>query len=347
MLLELRHVCKDLAGRTVLFQIELALSQGDRVAIHALNPDDGQMLIDIIAGRTVPTSGDILLVDQPLITLSRDTLVRLIGVRERIAQAYTRLSVGAYLALFAELFDVPTDRRVEVTNGVGLLDRLAEPIKGLNPGLLARVNLARACLHKPALLLLERPTAGLDVETTELLRRLILNESAGGTGVMVITDSLEEAESLGQRVYQLRGGALEEMNPKPEAISEEPDGGDVDPRPQRVSARKVVARVNDRTILFDPTEIVYISSQDGQTTLHIEGAEAPCPLTLADLETRLQPFGFFRCHRSYIVNLQRVREIVPWTRSSFSLVLDDRSKTTVPLSKSAAKELEELLGLKT
>ena len=51
-----------------------------------------------------------------------------------------------------------------------------------------------------------------------------------------------------------------------------------------------------------------------------------CALTLSELEVRLTGFGFFRCHRSYLVNLQRVREVITWTRNSFSLILDDERK---------------------
>ena len=65
-----------------------------------------------------------------------------------------------------------------------------------------------------------------------------------------------------------------------------------------------------------------------------------------ELEERLLPYGFFRCHRSYIVNLQKVREVITWTRNSYSLVLDDRAKSNIPLSKGKMAELKEMIGLK-
>ena len=69
-------------------------------------------------------------------------------------------------------------------------------------------------------------------------------------------------------------------------------------------------------------------------------------LRLNELEERLQHFGFFRCHRSYIVNLQKVREVITWTRNSYSLILDDEKKSNIPLSKSKMAELKAMLGLK-
>jgi ABC-2 type transport system ATP-binding protein len=62
------------------------------------------------------------------------------------------------------------------------------------------------------------------------------------------------------------------------------------------------------------------------------------------LEQRLGRRGFFRAHRSYLVNLQHIKEVIPFTRNSFSLRLDDAGDTLIPLSKTAAAELRELLG---
>jgi ABC-2 type transport system ATP-binding protein len=62
------------------------------------------------------------------------------------------------------------------------------------------------------------------------------------------------------------------------------------------------------------------------------------------MEERLSRSGFFRAHRGYLVNLQHVKEVIPFTRNSFSLRLNDPDNTEIPLSKSAASELSDLLG---
>ena len=69
----------------------------------------------------------------------------------------------------------------------------------------------------------------------------------------------------------------------------------------------------------------------------------PTQFTLGDLEGRLARSGFFRAHRGYLVNLQHVKEVIPFTRNSFSLRLDDPEGTLIPLSKAAAGELRDLL----
>ncbi|BFH71405.1 MAG: LytTR family transcriptional regulator DNA-binding domain-containing protein [Paenibacillus dendritiformis] len=108
---------------------------------------------------------------------------------------------------------------------------------------------------------------------------------------------------------------------------------------------KVPARVEDKIVLIDPMEMIYIESQDGVAHLHVQSGEYPCSMTLQELEQKLKSFGFFRCHRSYLVNLQRVREVIIWSRNSYSLVLDDEKKSTVPLSKSKYEEMKAIMGI--
>jgi len=79
--------------------------------------------------------------------------------------------------------------------------------------------------------------------------------------------------------------------------------------------------------------------------LHTTNGETfPTQFTLSELEGRLARSGFFRAHRGYLVNLQHVTEVIPFTRNSFSLRLDDPESTLIPLSKTAAGELKDLLG---
>src|SRR5699024_2657141 len=97
-----------------------------------------------------------------------------------------------------------------------------------------------------------------------------------------------------------------------------------------VLLEKIPTRVEEKIVLFDPPEIDYIESIQGKTYLYINNESYYCMFTLTELEERLVPFGFFRSHRSYIVNLQQVREVISWTRNSYSLVLDNKQKTTIP-----------------
>ncbi|GIP45960.1 transcriptional regulator [Paenibacillus sp. J45TS6] len=114
---------------------------------------------------------------------------------------------------------------------------------------------------------------------------------------------------------------------------------------QPVRLEKIPAKVGDKLILFDPTEVDYIESQEGVANLHVLQGTYPCSFSLTVLEEKLKPYGFFRCHRSYLVNLQKVREVITWTRNSFSLILEDAEKSSIPLSKGKYDELKQILGI--
>jgi len=89
---------------------------------------------------------------------------------------------------------------------------------------------------------------------------------------------------------------------------------------------------------------IYADAEEGRAYLHTTEGALPTQFTLSELEQRLARSGFFRAHRGYLVNLQHVTEVIPFTRNSFSLRLDDDEGTLIPLSKSAASELRDLLG---
>lgn len=347
--LSIDELTKNSPDQAGLHRLSLQVKEHETVTIYAPATTEAELLLHLLTGREQPATGDIKLLSKDLQDYSRVDLVRTLGVLDQSTRPYERLTVREYLVLFTKLFGLPPERLQYILSSVGLLDRQKTRVRQLSTNFLARLNLARACLHQPRLLVLERPTAGLDLDTTELLRRFLRQEVKQGAAALVITNDIEEAEALGDRVFMLRGGKLKEITRTDD--EEQPDQQGEGDNPEaaaytRHKACKVAARLNDRTILFDPTEIIYISTEEGITMLHVEGAEMPCPLTLTDLEQRLTPFGFFRCHRSYLVNLQRVREVVPWTRSSFSLLLDDSNRTTIPMSKNGARELDRLLGLK-
>ena len=106
----------------------------------------------------------------------------------------------------------------------------------------------------------------------------------------------------------------------------------------------IPARLEGRVALVDPADILFVFAQDDRAVLQTAEGGLPTQFTLAELEKRLARSGFFRAHRGYLVNLQHVKEVIPYTRNSFTLVLDDEQETEIPLSKSAARELRELLG---
>jgi DNA-binding LytR/AlgR family response regulator len=109
---------------------------------------------------------------------------------------------------------------------------------------------------------------------------------------------------------------------------------------------KVVVRAQTRLLLVDQREICFASIEGGAisvTTATVEG-QSNCR-TLEDLMDQLDAETFWRVHRSYLVNIHHIREVVPWFKSSYQLRMDDPKKTEIPVSRNQTKRLRELFNL--
>lgn len=109
---------------------------------------------------------------------------------------------------------------------------------------------------------------------------------------------------------------------------------------------KVVVRAQSRLLLVDQKEICFASIEEGTisvVTAAVEG-HSNCR-TLEELMDQLDPETFWRAHRSFVVNIQHIREVVPWFKSSYQLRMDDPKKTEIPVSRAQTKRLRELFNL--
>ena len=114
----------------------------------------------------------------------------------------------------------------------------------------------------------------------------------------------------------------------------------------KTSTGKIVVRAQSRLLLIDQKEICFAAIEDGAisvTTATVEG-HSNCR-TLEELMDQLDASTFWRAHRSFVVNLQHIREVVPWFKSSYQLRMDDPKKTEIPVSRNQTKRLRELFNL--
>jgi two-component system LytT family response regulator/two-component system response regulator LytT len=115
------------------------------------------------------------------------------------------------------------------------------------------------------------------------------------------------------------------------------------------STSKILLKAVGRLFLVDQKDICYASIEDGVITVVTAGVNgmegvSNCR-TLEELLDSLDPNLFWRAHRSYLVNINRIREVVPWFKSSYQLRMDDKKQTEIPVSRAQTKRLRELFGL--
>ena len=117
--------------------------------------------------------------------------------------------------------------------------------------------------------------------------------------------------------------------------------------PQSQPVSKIMLRSTGRMILVDQKDICFASIEDGVITVvtasGLEG-QSNCR-TLEELADSMEASLFWRAHRSYLVNINRIREVVPWFKSSYQIKMDDKKQSELPVSRAQTKRLRELFRL--
>jgi ABC-2 type transport system ATP-binding protein len=179
-------------------------------------------------------------------------------------------------------------------------------------------------------LILDELFARCDETTITLLESRVREAAEENAAVLLMASIPARLAPLCFRTYNLQQGRLLETR------FETNDAGR--------QAFKLPVKLEDKVVLLNPAEILYADAGEGRVFLITVEGRLPTQYTLAELEGKLSRSGFFRAHRSILVNLQHVKEVIPYTRNSFSIRLDDAEGTKIPLSKSAAAELRAFFG---
>jgi len=124
--------------------------------------------------------------------------------------------------------------------------------------------------------------------------------------------------------------------------------GSIDSPPAKPSLQrsKLLVKSNHRNFIVDAQDVVYATIDDGLITVVAANLEGQSNYrTIEELQSNLDPDMFWRVHRSYLVNIHRIKEVIPWFKSSFQLRMDDKKQTEIPVSRVQTKRLRALLKL--
>ena len=130
-----------------------------------------------------------------------------------------------------------------------------------------------------------------------------------------------------------------------------PSGGELDRLLQLLAERQdrreqLAVKVADRFLLVQADEVVHASVEDDVITVVTNSLSGTSNYrTLDELQARLDPAVFWRVHRSHLVNINKIKEIVPWFSRNFILKMKDAKGTEIPVSRSQTKRLREYLRL--
>jgi len=118
------------------------------------------------------------------------------------------------------------------------------------------------------------------------------------------------------------------------------------PAPGLPHRTKLMVRAVNRNFIVDASDVIYATINDGLITIVAPGLEGQSNYrTIEELQSNLDPEIFWRVHRSYLVNINRIKEVIPWFKSSYLLRMDDKKQTEIPVSRVQTKRLRVLLKL--
>jgi putative ABC transport system ATP-binding protein len=215
-MLSIRGLARRFGARPILDGLDLELTAGEYVAIIGESGAGKSTLLNLVAGLDRADAGRISIGGEDITALDEDARTRLrrakVGFVFQAFHILPHLTVAQNVELPLVLLGVePGERRrrtMQLLAAVGLGDRAESPPRELSGGELQRVAVARALVHRPALVLADEPTGNLDPDTAETVLRLLAGtiKAEGAAGILV-THSIHAAATA-DRVLRLDHGRL-------------------------------------------------------------------------------------------------------------------------------------------
>ncbi len=109
--------------------------------------------------------------------------------------------------------------------------------------------------------------------------------------------------------------------------------------------KKIPVEKGDGVLLISLSDVRFIVAYDDRVYVKVFEEQYLCRFSLSELELKLSSQGFARIHRSYIVNLQHVLELQPFFNGTYNLIIDDKKKSILPVSRARVKSLRSLIGV--
>jgi ABC-2 type transport system ATP-binding protein len=196
-------------AKEALRQVDLAIPRGSLFGLLGPNGAGKSTLINILAQLVLKTAGQVKVWDFDLDQRPRD-VASAIGVVPQELNIDPFFTPRELLNLQAGLYGVPRAERrtAEILEALGLADKAEAYARTLSGGMRRRLLVAKALVHNPPVLVLDEPTAGVDVELRQQLWRYVRDLNARGVTVLLTTHYLEEAEQLCDRIAIINRGKV-------------------------------------------------------------------------------------------------------------------------------------------
>lgn len=201
---------KNFGSLHALRGIDLTIAQGEFFALLGPNGAGKSTLISLLAGLIKPTAGDISVMGFDVVTQYQQAR-RLLGVVPQELVFDPFFNVREMLRFQAGYFGRGKENDAwvdEILEGLGLTDKAHTNMRKLSGGMKRRALIAQALAHRPPVIVLDEPTAGVDVELRQMLWTFIKKLNREGHTIILTTHYLEEAEALCSRIGMMKQGEI-------------------------------------------------------------------------------------------------------------------------------------------
>jgi heme exporter protein A len=207
--IQIRKLTKAFGHQMALRGVDLSVAEGKFLALFGPNGAGKTTLIRVVASLTRPTAGTVQVRGQDL-RKAATSLRRHIGLISHNPLLYNDLTPDENLRFFARMYDLQdAGSRIDaVLEQVGLLARRRDPVRTFSRGMVQRLAIARAILHDPAIMLLDEPYTGLDLQAADMLRAVLQELAASNRTVILTTHNLEQGLEMCDRAAILNKGKV-------------------------------------------------------------------------------------------------------------------------------------------
>ncbi|HSI29121.1 MAG: ABC transporter ATP-binding protein [Methylophilus sp.] len=207
---EIQGITKHFGAFEALRGIDLTIQPGEFFALLGPNGAGKSTLINLLSGLLKPTSGHIRIMGHDVQTAYQQARMAL-GVVPQELVFDPFFNVREMMRFQAGYFGCGPENDAwvdEVIEGLGLTDKAHTNMRKLSGGMKRRALIAQALAHKPPVIVLDEPTAGVDVELRQMLWQFIQKLNNQGHTIILTTHYLEEAETLCERVAMMKQGKI-------------------------------------------------------------------------------------------------------------------------------------------
>lgn len=207
--LEAVNISKSYGDRVALSRVNFSVHPGEIVGLLGPNGAGKTTTLCILSTLLCPDSGEVLIGGK---SSGWAGMGRLLGLVPQSLAFYPTLSGAQNVIHFARMQGLSrTDARyacAAILEEVGLTERAHDPVHSYSAGMQRRLNLACGIAHRPAVLLFDEPTGGVDLQSRERILTLVRRAAEGSAAVIYSTHYMEEAERLCDRVLLIDRGKL-------------------------------------------------------------------------------------------------------------------------------------------